>query len=246
MLEIPANSRASMALDSIFLTHSPLFMARGERQDTMTLAMIGSRLKGLMFWKVQAMPLLTISHVFNPTISLPLNRIVPESGLRMAVINRSKVVLPAPLGPIRPSTSSRPMEKLTSVIALIPPKSLLISSISRKGCIISSSFGLFPQFAPGNLAHIGFGKLPSEFHNLGDLVVGQVLAANFDNLLFRNLAPGFTLQDNVSLDHIAHLRVGHADHTGRLDLRVLKKDLFHMPGKDRVALVLDQVALAIK
>ena len=46
MSEIPANSRASMALASILLTHSPLFMARGERQETMTLAMIGQPSEG--------------------------------------------------------------------------------------------------------------------------------------------------------------------------------------------------------
>jgi hypothetical protein len=38
-----------MALASTRLTHSPRFMARGDRQETMTLAMIGSLLKGRMF-----------------------------------------------------------------------------------------------------------------------------------------------------------------------------------------------------
>jgi ABC-type branched-subunit amino acid transport system ATPase component len=47
--EMPANSRASMALASTTLTHSPRFMDRGERQETITLAMMGSRRKGRMF-----------------------------------------------------------------------------------------------------------------------------------------------------------------------------------------------------
>ncbi len=56
----------------------------------MTLAMIGSRRKGLMFWKVQAMPILTMFQVLRPTISFPMKRTLPASGFRMPVISRSK------------------------------------------------------------------------------------------------------------------------------------------------------------
>ena len=122
--EIPANSRASMALASIFLTHSPLFMARGERQDTMTLAMIGSRLKGLMFWKVQAIPLFTISQVFKPDDLFALEADRAGIGFQNAGDQPQEGGLSRAVGPIRPSISSRPMEKLTSLIALSPPKSL--------------------------------------------------------------------------------------------------------------------------
>ena len=100
-------------------------MDRGERQETMTLAMMGSRRKGRMFWKVQAMPRLTMSQIFMPMMSLPLKRTLPESGFSMPVIRRSRVVLPAPLGPIRPTISFRSMRKLTSLIAFRPPKLLL-------------------------------------------------------------------------------------------------------------------------
>ena len=125
MSEMPANSRASMALASTFLTHSPRFMALGLRQETITLAIMGKRRKGRMFWKVLAMPMFTMSQVFLPVMFLPLNlTVLPRSGRRMPVMRRTRVVLPAPLGPIRPTISSRPMLKLTSLVAVRPPKSL--------------------------------------------------------------------------------------------------------------------------
>ena len=46
--------------------------------------------------------MLTMSHIFRPTISFPMKRTLPASGFRMPVISRSSVVLPAPFGPIRP------------------------------------------------------------------------------------------------------------------------------------------------
>src|SRR6266852_3052881 len=42
-------------------------------------------------------------------MSTPLNRIVPEVGLSIPLMQLTKVVLPAPLGPITPRISPRPI-----------------------------------------------------------------------------------------------------------------------------------------
>ena len=41
----------------------------------------------------------------------------------------------------------------------------------------------FPQGFAQDLADMGFGEFPAELHEGGDLVAGQVLAAEFDDLL---------------------------------------------------------------
>src|SRR5574341_1631286 len=57
----------------------------------------------------------------------------PLSGLRILVMRRSSVVLPAPFGPIRPTISSRASSKLTLLTAVRPPKRLLSFSTAKKG-----------------------------------------------------------------------------------------------------------------
>src|SRR6266851_1893464 len=54
-------------------------------------------------------------------MSTPLNRIVPEVGLSMPLMQLTKVVLPAPLGPITPRISPRRISRSTPWRAAPPP-----------------------------------------------------------------------------------------------------------------------------
>ena len=136
MSEMPTNSSASMALASIFFTHSPLDLARGDTSGTITLAMMGRWRNGRVFWNVPQMPRSTTSQGRRPVMSSPLNRMRPSSGLRILVIRRSRVVLPAPFGPIRPTISLRPTSKLTLFTAVRPPKRLVRPSTLKNGVLM--------------------------------------------------------------------------------------------------------------
>src|SRR2546425_5949842 len=100
---------------------------------TMTLAMMGRWRKGRVFWNVPAMPRSTTSHGRRAVMSAPRNTMLPASGLRIFVISRSSVVLPAPFGPISPTISSRRSSKLIRSTATRPPKRLVSRSTRRSG-----------------------------------------------------------------------------------------------------------------
>jgi hypothetical protein len=55
-----------------------------------------------MFWKVRAMPALATSCTRRRLVGLPPSSKLPASGMYSPVMTLKKVVLPAPLGPIRP------------------------------------------------------------------------------------------------------------------------------------------------
>src|SRR5437773_5646294 len=133
MSEMPTNSSASIAFASMLFTHSPPRRARGATSGTMTLAMIGRWRKGRMFWNVPAMPRSTTSHGRRAVMSAPRNTMLPASGLRIFVISRSSVVLPAPFGPISPTISSRRTARLIRSTATRPPKRLVSRSTRRSG-----------------------------------------------------------------------------------------------------------------
>ncbi len=57
--------------------------------------------KRRMFWKVRAMPARTRSWGLALEMSWPMKVIEPSSSMYMPVSRLKKVVLPAPLGPIR-------------------------------------------------------------------------------------------------------------------------------------------------
>src|SRR5687768_14121593 len=133
MSEMPTNSSASIALASMRLTHSPPRRARGATSGTITFAMIGRWRNGRVFWNVPAMPRSTTSHGRSAVMSSPLNTMLPASGRRILVIRRSSVVLPAPLGPIRPTIWSRFSSKLTLLTAVSPPKRLVRRSTLKNG-----------------------------------------------------------------------------------------------------------------
>src|SRR4030042_2112389 len=129
------------------------------------------------------------------------------------------------------------MEKPTSLTARRPPKLLVSFLISRKDGVISALFTFFPQLPARNLSHVRLWKLASEFDNLGNFVVGEILFTEGNDLLFGNFTPGFAFEDHIGLDELTHLRVGHSHYASRLDLRVLIKNLFDMSGEDRIPFV---------
>ena len=75
-----------------------------------------------MFWKVRAMPSRVIWWRLRRPIGSPSNTTVPEVGRYTPVMALKQVVLPAPLGPIRPRISPRRMAKFTESSAVSPPK----------------------------------------------------------------------------------------------------------------------------
>src|SRR5688572_26015201 len=73
-------------------------------------------------------------------MSSPLNTMRPLSGRRILVMRRSSVVLPAPLGPMRPTISSRASAKLMLLTAVRPPKRLVNSSTAKNGVDMSLEY----------------------------------------------------------------------------------------------------------
>jgi hypothetical protein len=58
--------------------------------------------KSRMFWKVRAIPRRVMRPQRSPAIDAPSNSTSPEVGVYTPVMTLKTVVLPAPLGPIRP------------------------------------------------------------------------------------------------------------------------------------------------
>ena len=65
--------------------------------------------------------------------STPSSSTDPSSGRSWPQTQLNTVVLPAPLGPTRPTLSPRSMEKVTSLTALMPPNCLESPRTSRSG-----------------------------------------------------------------------------------------------------------------
>src|SRR4030043_134749 len=138
------------------------------------------------------------------------------------------------------------MEKPTLLTALRPPKFLVSPLISRKAWVISPLFAFLSQLPARHLPNVRLRELASEFDNLRDFVVGQILFTEVDNLLFRNFTPGFAFQNHIGLDKITRFWVGHSHDPSGLDLRMLVEDLFDMSGEDRISFVLDEIPFAVK
>ena len=85
------------------------------------------------FWYVRAMPWAAMSCAARCWISTPSKRMVPESDGSRPLIRLTSVVLPAPLGPIRPATLPVGTVIEKSETAATPPKCLSTVSTSSKG-----------------------------------------------------------------------------------------------------------------
>src|ERR1039458_10114607 len=73
-----------------------------------------------------------------PLSGVPRQRNVPESGAAKPQITLNNVVLPAPLGPITPSTSPVRTSSDTPSRAVIPPNETVTSATARSGSLGSS------------------------------------------------------------------------------------------------------------
>jgi hypothetical protein len=73
-------------------------------------------------------------------MSRPSYSIEPVSGFRYPVIMLMKVVLPAPLVPIRPTTESFSIAALTSFAAVTAPKVLFNPRASRMTGMLNAHF----------------------------------------------------------------------------------------------------------
>src|SRR5215472_10300185 len=87
--------------------------------------------KGRTIWWVRAMPFFTSAAESRPVMSLPRNVIRPAEGVQAPVITLNSVVLPAPLGPMKPQMCCWGTSKLTSRNAATPPKYLVRVFTSR-------------------------------------------------------------------------------------------------------------------
>src|ERR1700730_14892603 len=90
--------------------------------------------KGRGIWKVRARPLRQTRCAGNPAISAPLNRIEPLVGLSAPAIKLKVVLLPEPLGPIRPRISPGRTSNDTRLTAGKPPKRFDSDVTLSTGC----------------------------------------------------------------------------------------------------------------
>src|SRR6266545_2297068 len=132
---------------------------------TLTFSSAVIRPKRRMFWKVRAMPSEAILLGLSPVTLRPPSSTRPLATLYKPVRALKKVVLPAPLGPIRLTMPPPGMVKLTLSTATSPPKRTVISSARRaSGVPVSTSIVLaVAQHQPG--AALRQEALPPEQHH---------------------------------------------------------------------------------
>ena len=100
-----------------------------------TFCSTGMLAKGLVIWKVRHRPMRAMISGLSPAISRPSNERPPDLGRRKPVMTLKSVVLPAPFGPINPTTSPRSIEKLMSCRTRLPPNHLLTFATSSRAVI---------------------------------------------------------------------------------------------------------------
>src|SRR3982751_5297169 len=88
------------------------------------------RAKGCVIWKVRTMPAAQIWCGGRPVMSRPAKVMRPESGWWKPAMAANSVVLPAPLGPIRPTISPWRTSSEAVSTALRPPNALESSRTS--------------------------------------------------------------------------------------------------------------------
>jgi len=96
---------------------------------------------GRTTWWVSAKPSCARRWIGMRVMSRPSKRTVPACGARIPVSRRKSVVLPAPFGPMRPTSSPRSTAIETSSTACTPPKAIerpLPSSIMRAAAATSA------------------------------------------------------------------------------------------------------------
>src|SRR5262245_45981841 len=149
--------------------------------------------------RVRAIPIRAMACVLSPVRSRPPKSTLPLEGRSTPDSRLSSVVLPAPLGPIRPTISPAAAPKLTSFSAAVPPKCLLSACASRR-----ASF-------PRNIRLRGLG---AEDHLRAPARRGVHLARG-------GLFVG--VQDRGALPHLAPLGVGNRPRVA-VDLEAARAD----------------------
>src|SRR4030042_1522082 len=131
----PTNSSVSAACAAASAEDSLFDVPNREPKTAFSkTAMFG---KTLTDWKVLANPILQMRCGFRPLIFSPLKVITPGLGTRAPEIRLNSVVLPAPLGPIKPTISPWSTWKSTRETAANPPKCLVTPSPSSIGMLPS-------------------------------------------------------------------------------------------------------------
>src|SRR5574338_1156582 len=91
------------------------------------------------FWNVRATPRRAMALVASPVSGRPSKRTVPRVGGSAPETTLNNVVLPAPFGPMTPTSSFSATPNETSSTARSPPKWRHTPSISRKAAAIASA-----------------------------------------------------------------------------------------------------------
>src|SRR6478736_4264822 len=102
---------------------------------TRTLSNTVSEGNSRMFWKVRAMPSRVIWKGLSPVNERPANRTSPLVGRYTPVIRLNTLVLPAPLGPMSPTSECVSITVLSASTAVSPPKRRLQASSSSKAIV---------------------------------------------------------------------------------------------------------------
>src|SRR5579883_109837 len=131
--EASASRRAPRPVKSRISSAAALAAALAGRRlkaPTMTFSstVIVSKLRTT--WKVRAMPRRAQAAAPNSVTSSPAKRMRPDEGFNIPEIRLKSVVLPAPLGPMRPRISPSATAKLTASLATSPTKRRVTRSSS--------------------------------------------------------------------------------------------------------------------
>src|SRR5512138_1110478 len=86
-----------------------------------------------MFWKVRQIPRAAIREGSSPAMSHPEKRTLPADGAWTPVITLKAVVLPAPLGPMSPTSSPGNTDSRNPSRALSPPNARVTPSTASSG-----------------------------------------------------------------------------------------------------------------
>jgi hypothetical protein len=92
--------------------------------------------KTLVFWNVRTSPSAAIWFGLRPFRRVPRKRISPALGARKPVMALNAVVLPAPFGPMRESTSPSLTSKVALSTATSPPKRIESPSTLRSAAAL--------------------------------------------------------------------------------------------------------------
>src|SRR6056297_53304 len=125
------------------------------------------RASALVSWKVRTMPLRATRWAGTPARSSPLNVQRPWSGVSNPVSRLNRVVLPAPLGPIRPVMSPAGISRWSTSTAVRPPKDRCTPSMVSMGSGLAT---------PGSAATPSSGSLRSSGGS-GDIELQLLLVA---------------------------------------------------------------------